>query len=64
MAPLISSPGERGRPVSIMINEDFMSLEIIGAEITAAVRVEPSMARDGLVQAPDPQRGNHGGDAL
>ena len=26
--------------MSIMINEDFMSLEIIGAEITAAVRVD------------------------
>lgn len=43
MAPLIDSrdsSGERGHPMSIEINKDFMSLEINGAQITAAVRVD------------------------
>ena len=37
--------------MSIKINEDFMSLEINGAEITAAVRLDHLSARDGLAQA-------------
>jgi hypothetical protein len=43
LAPPIGSrdsSGERGHPMSIAINEDFMSPEINGAEIIAAVRVD------------------------
>jgi hypothetical protein len=49
--------------MSIKINEDFMSLERNGGKITAAARLDHQWARDGLVQAPDPQRGSHGAHA-
>jgi hypothetical protein len=66
MAPLIGSRDslhEKGPPYQSRSTNDFVSLEINGAESTAAVRVDHPMAHDGLAQAPDPQRGNHGGHA-
>jgi hypothetical protein len=47
----------------IKINEDFMSLEINGAEITAAVRLDHLWRVTGWSRAPDPQRGNLGAHA-
>jgi hypothetical protein len=49
--------------MSIKINEDFMSLEINGAEITAAVRLDHLWRVTGWPRLPDPQRGNHGAHA-
>jgi hypothetical protein len=43
--------------------DDFMSPEINGAEIIAAVRVDHLWSRDGLAGLRYPQRGNHGAHA-
>jgi hypothetical protein len=48
--------------MSIEINEDFMSLGINGAEITAAVSVDHLWRVTGW-PGPDPQRGNYGAHA-